>query len=70
MWRTSFRNKKWKLLFIDRVYLYKFWFTSVEGYGSNPWVAGSNLVPVLLFISFVEFYEYIFGAIVIDFETF
>ena len=34
------------------------------------WVACSNHAPVLLFISFVEFYKCIFGANVIDFEIF
>ena len=32
------------------------------------WVAGSNLTPVKLFISFVCFHKCIFGANIIDFE--
>ena len=41
----------------------------VEGQASNLWVARSNHA-ILLFISFVEFYKWIFGAIVIDFDIF
>ena len=33
-----------------------------EWQANNLWVAGSNIAPVLLFISFVEFYKCIFGA--------
>ena len=36
----------------------------------NLWVARSNHAPILLFISFVEFYKWIFGANVINFEIF
>ena len=38
--------------------------------GRVAWVAGSKLAPVLLFISFVGFYECIIGADVIDFAIF
>ena len=38
---------------------------AVNGQTSNPWVAGSSLAPVLLFISLVKFYKCIFGANVI-----
>ena len=66
VWRTSFRNKQWKLLFTDMfictifdIFLHN----SVEGQASNLWVAGSNHAPILLFISLMEFYKCIFGVI-------
>ena len=43
---------------------------SVEVYASNLWVAGSNLAPVLLFISFVGFYKCTYRANIIDFDMF
>ena len=42
----------------------------IEGQTDNLWVAGTNFAPVLLFISFVEFYKCILGANVTEFENF